>query len=49
MANILQNQSNSSAIFLKISTTPEKKNGKKYSWFWVNTDFFNDILSQFPM
>jgi len=49
IADILQNQSNCSVIFLKIWTIPEKKNGKKCSQFWVHTDFFNDILSQFPM
>lgn len=40
IVDILQNQSNCSAIFLKIWTTPVKKNGEKCSRFWVNTDFF---------
>lgn len=40
IADILKNQSNFSAPFLKIWITSEKKNRKKYSRFWANTNIF---------
>lgn len=40
IADILKNQSNFYSLFLKIWTTSEKKNMKKYSRFWANTNIF---------
>lgn len=46
IADILKkNQSNFSAIFLKIWTTSMKINRKKYSRFWANTRGFLMTLS----